>query len=406
MRRSTVWFFVCAVLVMSTGSAWARAFISVTTTEPGITPDGLCSLAEAIENANADENVHLDCFVPHAYSHTDDINLGDGQTYTLHSPFGNDYGLPTARLGLYIWGNGSTIERADGAPPFGILKGQSMNLTDLTIRNAAGQPAVSASRSLILSRCVITNNEIGIEFHGDRGLQVLDSTVRGNGTGFVNECPWPFQSSISVSIDSSTFTSNRPGGGVAFLGCTESSSLTVINSTFSHNAAPEGGAVSVKDGRLLMKRCTIVNNTAYTQGGGIHADGSDVEVRGSIVAQNTGLNCSISDDSTVSSANNLTDDAWCGFDSATDMSVTDPMLSELDYWGGPTLTIMPLEGSPAIDTAGSYCGRLDQRGYVRPTDGDDDGVKGCDCGAVEFGSKTPNEDRGNPVDPRPDPAFE
>ena len=68
------------------------------------------------------------------------------------------------------------------------------------------------------------------------------------------------------------------------------------------------------------------------------------------------------------------------------------MLGALANNGGPTYTHLPQVGSPAID-AGNPAGcmdswnfwlALDQRGYVRPTDGNANAVAICDIGATEY----------------------
>jgi hypothetical protein len=48
------------------------------------------------------------------------------------------------------------------------------------------------------------------------------------------------------------------------------------------------------------------------------------------------------------------------------------------------MTHVPLPGSPAIDTAAPSCLATDQRGVVRPKDGNGDGTVRCDVGAAEF----------------------
>lgn len=419
MRRSSIWLLaVVAFLTIGADECPPPPdnIINVETTEPGIVEDGLCSLAEAIENANTPDPVpHADCD-PGDADLRDRIVLGTELTYTLTEPFGEGYGLPEITGGrVLIDGGKSTIQRAESAPEFGILRSSawSVSLENVTIRNAAGAPGISASDSLSIHHSKVIGCEIGIEIgienHVSGLLTVINSTVRGNGTGVVNTCNWPTPNTVDVAIDSTTFSNNGPGGAIVFRGCTERSELTVINSTFSSNAAPQGGAISVSDADLSVDYSTIVNNIGHLEGGGIHADGSHVSVYGSIVAQNQGLNCSISADSSVTSTYNLTDDDWCGFDDDTDQWVTDPMLSDLDYWGGPTLTHMPLEGSPAIDAGGPWCGFLglhrDQRNYGRPADGDGDGQAVCDRGAVEFGAEPLKtfDLRGHLVDWRPPP---
>jgi CSLREA domain-containing protein len=69
--------------------------------------------------------------------------------------------------------------------------------------------------------------------------------------------------------------------------------------------------------------------------------------------------------------------AWeCGLTAAGDQPDTEPMLGPLADNGGPTLTALPLAGSPLIDSAGA-CSGADQRGVGRPQGA------ACDRGAVE-----------------------
>jgi hypothetical protein len=70
----------------------------------------------------------------------------------------------------------------------------------------------------------------------------------------------------------------------------------------------------------------------------------------------------------------------------------DARLGALANNGGPMLTHALLAGSPAIDAANpgasdggaNRCPATDQRGSVRPRDGNGDAVTRCDKGAYEF----------------------
>jgi len=63
--------------------------------------------------------------------------------------------------------------------------------------------------------------------------------------------------------------------------------------------------------------------------------------------------------------------------------VADPLLSPLGNYGGPTMTMLPLPGSPAIDAGGATTLTLDQRGFNRVV-----GAK-VDIGSVETGNVIP-----------------
>ena len=82
----------------------------------------------------------------------------------------------------------------------------------------------------------------------------------------------------------------------------------------------------------------------------------------------------------------MTTETTCGLEDSTDEVVADPMLAPLGDYGGPTLTMEPLEGSPVLDvvpnaecSAGQSNILTDQRGFPRPETAG--GL--CDAGAVE-----------------------
>jgi len=114
-------------------------------------------------------------------------------------------------------------------------------------------------------------------------------------------------------------------------------------------------------------------------------------LRNTIVANSiAGGDCS-GDGAITSEGYNLDSDGTCGFTGEGDLSNTDPLLGPLQDNGGPTLTHALLAGSPAID-GGNPAGctdplgnplTTDQRGELRPADGDCDGIPICDTGAYE-----------------------
>ncbi len=172
----------------------------------------------------------------------------------------------------------------------------------------------------------------------------------------------------------------------------DSYDFTVMSSTISGNTdygviARLGGSMGGSWwGLAYIRDSTIVGN-----GTGLYGEDSQYKVKSSIIGSN-GENCGgYWFGHSPSRGFNLTDDTSCNLNHSTDMVVSDVMLSELGDWGGSTPTHMPLEGSPAIDMVkwAGQCSRLDQRGYLRNADGDDDGVAHCDCGAVEYGAGPP-----------------
>ena len=106
------------------------------------------------------------------------------------------------------------------------------------------------------------------------------------------------------------------------------------------------------------------------------------------------------DDAVVSAGGNVLDEALPiapdADPAATDVTgVADPRLGALADNGGPTATLLPATGSPVIDAGLTFTDadmdamgadvllNADQRGVVRPLDGNGDGSARVDAGSVE-----------------------
>ena len=188
------------------------------------------------------------------------------------------------------------------------------------------------------------------------------------------------------TLTNCTFSGNsaRYGGG---MNNDPYSSPTVTNCTFSSNSARSGGGMSNNyRSHPVLVNCTFSGNS----GGGMRNSGSsNPTLRNTILANSSsGRDCY---GPLTSEGYNLDSDGTCGFAAESDFSNTDPLLGPLQDNGGPTLTHALLVRSPAID-AGNPAGctdpwgnplTTDQRGKVRPADGDYDGIPICDIGSYE-----------------------
>jgi predicted outer membrane repeat protein len=205
----------------------------------------------------------------------------------------------------------------------------------------------------------------------------------------------------SVNLTNSTIISGNAwweGGAVN----NYSGPLVVTNSTLTQNYAKDGGGIYTdKTGTVNVTNSTIWANSRNVlgSGGGIYTDvdiysgdPSNVALRNTIVANNTFA--SSLDDCTgkvTADSYNLDSDGSC--DSATQKSVSDISLGPPRDNGGPTLTLRPDAGSPALNTAdNAVCaaavgsptygaGGKDQRGVTRPQGAT------CDKGAYEVRAK-------------------
>jgi hypothetical protein len=369
VRRSSVRALIGAfaligapvALVAASTTAATAATLTVTTTADG----GAGSLREAIETLAVNGG-------------GDTVVLGAGATYQLTCGGGGQ--LTHGATPLTIEGNGATIVQTCAGDRVFDQGTAQLLLFDVTLTggNTTGPGAgLRSSGSLGVHRSTIRDNVSG-------------PLSAGGGIATVG-------SAVTVLIEDSTISGNtaRNGGGI---GVTALTSVTIINSTITGNHADGGPGTGVGGGletngggTWILTYATIAGNTANSGGANVSiGSGASIFVSQSVIAAG---DCSLNGNA-VTSQYNVTTETTCGLSDPTDALVVDPMLAPLGAYGGPTLTMAPLVGSPLIDfvpnavcPAGQDNITADQRGFPRP-----DVVAGlCDAGAVEgaFAPSTP-----------------
>jgi hypothetical protein len=231
-------------------------------------------------------------------------------------------------------------------------------------------------------------------------------------------------------LGATTLSGNRSGDGAVFTlsgadgrggGLYCQGDCTLNNVTLSGNsvgtsavgAVAQGGGLFVGGGTTRLRNVTVAGNTANSTGGGIaRAGGGSIITRTSLFAGNTGggsPDCASATASLISEGYNLirVNNGCASSFGGTDQEGTsgvplEPLLAALGANGGPTETRALGAGSPAID-GGDPLGcaswnpvlaqdepmGIDQRGELRPTDGDGDAVATCDTGAYEAAGVAP-----------------
>ena len=224
---------------------------------------------------------------------------------------------------------------------------------DCDAREAYGdRPAGFAM--LTVAHCVISDNSgSGVE-NLSASVTIIDSTISGNFTDnsvggfgegggiYTDGAKLPGNLTVINSTISGNFASFN-GGGIA----SGFSGLSILNSTISGNSIGDpdkGTAGGIGARSVTLLNSTVTGNSAAICGG---VCGGTVEIGNTILNANASGNI----DGTVTSHgyNISSDDGGGHLNGPGDQINTDPLLGPLRNHGGPTLTHVPLRGSPAID---------------------------------------------------------
>lgn len=337
------------------------------------------------------ETVTLDSLtIENAYSYTGGA-ISNASVATLaisNCVFSQDlagYGAIYNAGALTIYDSAFDTNDSDGAIFNDSSGTATINNSTFTANGSMGEGgAIFNDHVLVLNDCTFANN-VGNGYGG--------AIFNEEGTLIASDCTF-----------SGNYTSSNGDDGIGGAICNFDSGETLSGCTFVGNIAAEGGAINNYTGASTLYNCTLAGNFAQqgsgyydagrdpgiagtgisifnnctisgnqglyaSQGGGIYAWTNAVFVlTNTIVAGNTASNApDIYDRSdTISAVNSLTNG--------------NPLLAPLGNYGGPTQTMPPMAGSPAIDAGDdSVLSFLptDQRGYAR--------ISGThvDIGAVE-----------------------
>ena len=240
--------------------------------------------------------------------------------------------------------------------------------------------------------------------HSTGRLNVLRTSITGNGGGGIAATK---PGADSLRLTASTIAGNPVTVAEAIGAVYSDGDTEVVNSTISGNGGGFVGGIEAH-GALEVSFSTIADNQAV--GGGGHASGGiDVDSAASVSLDAVILsgnkegfeleNCNEPVDTDLRPS--LEDGNLCGLATSgpePSLAGTDPQLAPLAANGGPTQTRGLYPGSPAIDVVnGCGLGAVDQRGAARPSDG-------CDIGAFE--GSVPRPPDPPPAQPAPAPEEE
>jgi len=231
----------------------------------------------------------------------------------------------------------------------------------------------------------------------------------GNGGAVNNTSDQDIGANAYFKVTNSTFANNTAtgqGGGI----WKNVATTNIVNSTFVGNRAEDpnnptstaviGGGLTLY-GQATLTNNTIANNFAGWMGGGIATDSdTGVTVNNTIFDNNVAdrggaiiKNGAQTNRLLTNGQNNIQfpdrTSASTDFLAVVGIKVINPLLGPLQNNGGATETMAPLPGSPAIN-AGINIGTVvtDQRGSIRPGNGEASASSITDIGAVEVTTST------------------
>lgn len=304
----------------------------------------------------------------------------------------------------------------------GVYNETSLNLTECTLVHNS----VLGSAALYN-----TSNEGGMARGGaifNGGTLLLDRCTIGGGDGNTTNGAYGGRGGDHPRDGEILYTGGKGGAGLGGAIYNDvNASLTIINSTIAGNSAAGGdggdgyfggsggegvgGIYSAKT--LTITSGTITNNSGFGGAGGDSEFGADgakgrgaggirtvsgtSTIANSIIAANSrNQTGGVDVDGTFTSQGfnliGINNGSGTSFTGPSDQAGTlasplSPMLGSIQNNGGPTDTISPLTGSPAIDQGYKFVYPFDQRSQTRPMDNpllpNATGGDGSDIGALE-----------------------
>lgn len=380
---------VALALALNGAPALYAADITVTTAIPAINDgDGLCSLIEAIVNANDDSALYADC----APGSGADVITLTGGFYGLAGKHEGDSALPIITSAITIQGNGATIGRG-GSGLYRILEVAGtgdLTLNDTTITGGAHTPGAGIFNNggiLALNNSTVSGNtnefvEGGGILNNGGTVTLNNSAVSGNvarsGGGIVNN-------SGAMTLHNSTVSGNVAefwnGAGIVNRG-----TMTLSNSTVSNNRTSGYDSGGIENHNTLTLTNSTVSGNRADSGGGLRNVGGTATLVNTIIANSVSGGDCVRNGGTINASHSLIEGGLGCVNGTNVNNLTgDPNVGPLQDNDGPTFTHDLLDSSPAID-AGDSAAALDALGQPLTTDQRGPGFPRIRGSAVDIGA--------------------
>ncbi len=237
-----------------------------------------------------------------------------------------------------------------------------------SIANAIAGDAINFDPALSGATILLTNGQITLDKNLTIDASALPGGIALNGINSSRIFSLP--SGVTNVLTALTITNGNSlsdGGAIHNVG-----KLTLNQCTFAGNRAATYGGAIFNSGPLVLNECTLALNLSSFSGGAIYNNSTSMTVNQSTICSNTA-----SDGAGIRNANTLTMTNSIVAGNSGDINVRGPftgtsnltngipILAPLGNYGGPTQTMPPLAGSPALNATSSGL-PTDQRGVPRP----------------------------------------
>lgn len=266
-------------------------------------------------------------------------------------------------------------------------------LSDAVAKALPSGSAVDNFGTLAMNDCTLAGNSDGaIVSDGpltligctlDRNFASYGGAIEDYSTCLLSNCTFSGNSATSgwggailnygmLTLNASTFADNFANAGGAVF---NESNCLIYNCTFYSNRVANAGGAFFNDYNpsspptASMLNCTFFGNSATNGGGGVFNNGS-VSFTNTIIAGNSGGDVFVNEGTVTAGGGNIVETifnfgTFLGQDT---ILAVNPQLAPPGNYGGPTATMPPLPGSPAVDNGVDFITNTlatDQRGFPR-----------------------------------------
>lgn len=326
----------------------------------------------------------------------------------------------TIDTNLTVTGAGATstiVDGGAGGSVFKITSGVNAKIKSLRIRHGqaaqGGGVLVTGGATLGMTSVTVVANQANtgggianygtlsltkVRLQGNHGTSNSGGGLANNGTATLDRTEVVGNDAVYgagvynqglLTVTNSAIHHNTIGNGYPGI-YNSGGTLHLTNVTISANTTGsptyQGGAISQTSGSTSLNYVTIAGNSQAHFGAIYTASGSVIASNSIIYGNGSGAQCGTAALGGLSDGGyNVLADGSCVAWPGSGSVVANPGLKALADNGGFAPTQALKSTSAAIDRVPKQrCVAKDQRGVVRPKDGNGDGIAKCDSGAYEF----------------------